>query len=115
MPQARVFVPLSTLESWLSDGRAQLVGETLIMGGQSFAIAGAVRFVAEVAGGADELSLIGRVKSAEQLVEMEAEHAGDSVVLGDNAYQVTEGYVLAPKDHGPVSSYPRIVQLFAEP
>jgi hypothetical protein len=115
MPQARVFVPLSTLESWLSEGRAQLVGEALSMGGQSFAIAGAVRFVAEVAGGGDELSLVGRVKSHEQLLEMEAEHAGDSVILGDNAYQVAEGYVLAPKDHGPVSSYPRIVQLFAGP
>lgn len=115
MPQARVFVPLQQLEDWLSDGRAELTGDVLTMGGQRFAVGSGVRFLAEVAGGADELSLVGRVKSADQLISMEAEHAGDSVVLGDNAYQVLEGYVLAPEDHGPASSYPRIVQLFSDP
>ena len=115
MPQARVFVPLQQLEDWLAAGSAELSGDVFVMGGQSFSIAGAVHFVAEVAGGADELSLVGRVKSADQLISMEAEHAGDSVVLGDNAYQVVEGYVLAPNQHGPASSYASLAQLLASP
>ena len=113
MPQARVFVPQQQLEDWLAAGSAELSGDVFTMGGQSFSIASAVHFVAEVAGGGDELALVGRVKSSDQLVSMEAEQTGDSVVLGDNAYQVIEGYVLAPNQHGPASSHARLVELLA--
>jgi hypothetical protein len=116
MPTARVFVPQVVLESWLTDGRAKLDNDTLTLDGQRFESRGAVRFLAEVAGGGDTPSLVGRVKSSAQLEELGAEHSGESVLLGDNAYQVVEGYALSPLFDGDASDpYPRIVKLFTQP
>jgi hypothetical protein len=97
MPHSRVFVPQDAVESWLTDGRADLNQDLLTFDGVAFRVSGAVRFLAEVAGGPDEQRLVGKVKTSEQLALLEAEHAGDSVLLGESAYQVTEGYVLSPE------------------
>jgi hypothetical protein len=115
MPNARVFVPQEALESWLTEGRALLVRDTLTVEDQLFHVTGAVRFVAEVAGGGDELGLVGRVKSREQLAVLGAEHSGESVLLRDNAYHVVEGYLLSPVVEGKLDLYPRILSLFARP
>ena len=69
---------------------------TLVGPGQRFKVKSGVAFVEEVASGVDEAKLIGRVKDVDQLKEMEAEHYADSVVLGDNAYTVVEGFVGEP-------------------
>lgn len=117
MPQARVFVPQDAVESWLTDGRAELDRDTLTFEGVAFRVSGAVRFLAEVAGGADELRLVGKVKSVEQLRQLAAEHSGESVLLGDNAYQVAEGYLLAPElesARGP-DLISRLHKLFSRP
>ena len=113
MAHARVFIPLSRLEQWLSDGRAQIDGDTLTLGGQQFEMMNAVRFLAEVAEGKDEHGLVGRVKSLAQIERLGAEHTGESVLLGDSAYQVVEGYTLVPSAPGPAATYPRITQLFS--
>lgn len=97
MSQTRVFVPQDAVESWLTEGRAELTQDVLTLDGYVFRVSAAVRFVAEVTGGADSARLVGRVKTREQLVSMSAEHTAQSVVLGDNAYDVIEGYVLSPQ------------------
>jgi hypothetical protein len=113
MAHARVFIPLSRLEQWLSDGRAQIDGDTLTLDGQRFEMMSAVYFLAEVAEGKDEHGLVGRVKSIAQIARLGAEHSGDAVVLGDCAYRIAEGYTLVPSAPGPASTYSRIIQLFS--
>lgn len=115
MPTSRVFVPQEALETWLSAGRVHMVGETLFVDGQAFALESAVRFTSEVAGGSDEHSLIGRVKTMAQVESLGGEHCAASVVLGDNAYEVIEGFLAAaetaadrPKTHD------QLVKLFAQ-
>jgi hypothetical protein len=115
MPQARVFVPQDAVESWLTEGRADLTRDTLTFEGVPVRVSGAVRFLAEVAGGGDEPRLVGRVKTRDQLLSLSAEHSGESVLLGDNAYQVTEGYLLAPEGADGPDLVSRIHRLFSRP
>ncbi|MEY4513388.1 MAG: hypothetical protein RLZZ450_5510 [Pseudomonadota bacterium] len=115
MPQARVFVPQDAVESWLTDGRADLTRDTLTFEGVAFRVSGAVRFLAEVAGGGDEPRLVGRIKTRDQLLALSAEHSGESVLLGDNAYQVSEGYLLAPESADEPDLVSRIHKLFSRP
>jgi len=115
MSQARVFVPQEALESWLTSGRAVLAGDTLALDEQRFAVAGAVRVLAEVAGGGDACSLVGRVQTSAQLEALGAEHSGTTVLLGDDAYQVIEGYALCPLAPMGSDPYGEVVRLFTRP
>ena len=90
MSPARVFFTQEALETWMAEGRAHVVGETLFLEGQAFQLETAVHVRGEVAGGGDEQKLIGRVKSLAQISELGGEHCADSVVLGDIAYEVVE-------------------------
>ncbi|MBW2461325.1 MAG: hypothetical protein JRH11_06735, partial [Deltaproteobacteria bacterium] len=86
------------LDAWLEKGRVEVEGErmTLQPNGQKFQLKTGLLFVEELAGGGDELQLVGKVKDIEQVVELGGEHAYDSVVLGDNAYTVVEGFLGEP-------------------
>jgi hypothetical protein len=98
MPANRVFLPQDALDRWLSDGRVEVDGETMTLKpeGQQFKLKTAVRFMSEVAGGGDQKGLVGKVKDLEQLTAVGGEHCADSVILGDDAYQVVEGFVGEP-------------------
>jgi hypothetical protein len=115
MSPARVFVPQQAIEHWLSQGRADLAHEVLTFDGQRFSAEPGVRFLAEVAGGADERQLVGRVQSNLQLEQMGAEHTHEAVLLADNAYQVAEGYLLTldPDAARAPDVMARLVALFA--
>lgn len=95
----RVFLPQEMLDSWLSEERVDVDGDvmTLRPEGQKFRLKTAVRFLEELADGGDEAALVGKVKDLEQLGELGGEHCADSVILGDNAYQVVEGFVGEPQ------------------
>ena len=95
MAANRVFFPQEALDAWLAEERVSLEGDllTLLERGQRFKLGGAVRFLAEVADGGDAPGLVGKVKTVEQIAELGAEHAAGSVVLGDNAYEIAEGFV----------------------
>ena len=116
MVQTRVFVPQEAVESWIGEGRARLTQDSLTLEGHAFTVASAVRFLAEVTGSPDQADLVGRVKSREQLEALAAEHSGESVLLGDNAYQVSEGYLLGMQ-HAPLVGDPvqLLQKLFARP
>jgi hypothetical protein len=100
----RVFFPQQTLDEWLEQGHIALVGDELTVSsaGRHLRLHGAVHFVAEVAGSEDRNALVGKVKTHEQVGELGGEHVADSVILGDNAYQVVEGFIgeLLPKVAG---------------
>lgn len=94
MSDNRLFLSQQLLDHWMSEGRVDVEGEVMITQpeGRRFALTTAVLFKAEVSGSADRHDLVGRVKDLEQLAALGAEHYADSVILGDNAYQVVEGF-----------------------
>ncbi len=115
MPNARVFVPQDALEAFMSEGRAHMTGDTLFIDGCPFQLVGAVRFVSEVAGGGDSPGLVGRVKSLEQLQALGGEHCAGSVILGDNAYEIIDGFLAAPEVTAQVEpgTHAQLTKLFA--
>lgn len=94
MRDNRLFVPQQMLDHWLSEGRIDVDGETMVTKpeGQRFQLTTAVLFKSEVTGSDDAHALLGKVKDLEQLAQIGAEHYADSVILGENAYQVVEGF-----------------------
>ncbi len=103
MAKNRVFFPQQALDSWLEQGRIMLVDDemTLKPDGQRYRLSSAIRIMEEVAEGEDPHGLLGKVKTIEQIVELGGEHCSDSLVLGDNAYRVIDGFVGDPGDHAP--------------
>jgi hypothetical protein len=95
MGKNRVFFPQQALDSWLEQGRIALVDDemTLKPDGQRYRLMSAIRVMAEVADGTDPHGLLGKVKTIEQIAELGGDHQADSLVLGDNAYQVIEGFL----------------------
>ena len=112
MSLSRIFVPQETLETWLASGNVHMVGERLIVEGQPCELAGAVHFVQEVTGGPDEHHLVGRVKPVADLSSLGGELCAGSVVLGENAYDVIEGFLVSPDGSKPVG-HDDFVRLFA--
>jgi hypothetical protein len=98
MGQNRVFVPQGTLDVWMSDGRVVVDGETMTLHpeGQKFHLRTALHFQTELTGAGDPHGLVNRVKDLDQLAALGGEHVSDSVILGDHAYQVIEGFVGEP-------------------
>jgi len=102
----RVFLPQDALDTWLADDRATIEGEiiTLKAEGARFSVKSALRFMTEVAGGGDQAGLVGKVKDLDQITTLGAEHVRDSVILGDDAYEVVEGFVCEPLAEGSVAT-----------
>lgn len=98
MASCRLFLSQQALDTWVSDGRAVIDGEELLdkKSGTRFRLITGVLFLSEVSGNPDGSSLVGKVKDIEQLEGLKAEHLHDSVVLGENAYLVQEGFVGTP-------------------
>lgn len=53
----------------------------------------AVRILSEVSGAPDLHEIVGKVKSLNFLSELGAELLGNSMVLGDNAYEIMPGFL----------------------
>jgi hypothetical protein len=98
MGQNRVFFPQAALDQWVGDGAVELAGDVLTIAaeGRSYKIVEAARFLCEVAGAGDENQLVGKVMTRVFLSELGAEVLEDSVILGDNAYDVVCGFVATP-------------------
>ena len=96
--QNRIFFPQAALDQWVVEGSVELQGNQLtILGeGRRYRIAEAVRVLAEVSGTPDQNDVIGKVKSRVYFEELGAEILEDSMIIGDNAYQVKTGWLGAP-------------------
>jgi hypothetical protein len=95
MPPNRPFFSQDWVDRWLAEGRVSLEGDVLALGaeGPSFQLSSAVLFRAEVASGDDVLALCGRVKTLAAVRELSGEHAPGSVVIGEHAYEVVDGFI----------------------
>lgn len=98
MNPCRLFISQQRLDAWISEERAVLKDEELHdrVADQRYRLCEGVRFVAEVSGAPDRHELVGKVKDLDQIAALQGEHMADSVVLGDNAYQVQTGFVGTP-------------------
>jgi len=93
-----LFVSQAMLDTWAGQGKIDFEGDvmTLLAGdgrGRSYALAPAVRFLRMLGAERDPHGLVGKVKGMEQLRALGAEAMGDSVVLGDVAYEVQQGFM----------------------
>ena len=93
---ARLFITLRCLDQWIEEGRAKLADDNLTVEGVSYRLEPAVHFVSLAGSEIDLQSLLGKIKTKKQLEELAAEHYEDSVLLGEVAYQVVEGFVGEP-------------------
>lgn len=90
----RMFFSQEALDHWLEAGRVNLDGDVLgVPGGPSFRLTSAVVFNAEVASGDDSLGLCGKAKTADEVVALQGELVTGSVLIGDHAYEVTDGFL----------------------
>ena len=89
-----LFVPQSVLDKWSEQGRIQVDGNVLTILGEhkSFALTSAVRFI-KMEAGEDNVGLLAKVKTTDALKQMGAEHYMESVILGESAYQVQQGFL----------------------
>src|SRR5207248_9083812 len=90
-----LFVPQSVLDKWAEQGRVQLDGQILTILGssrRSFRLTSAVRFI-KMEAGDDHAGLLQKVKTDDALKQMGAEHYMESVILGESAYQVQQGFL----------------------
>jgi hypothetical protein len=90
----RYFFPQMTLDTWLVDERIDLRGTelTLLRESRKYNLAEAVHVVTEVSGSPDAFDLLGRVKSREALIDQGADVLENSMILGDNAYDIVPGW-----------------------
>ncbi|HET9598879.1 MAG TPA: hypothetical protein VFP65_25120 [Anaeromyxobacteraceae bacterium] len=93
-----LFVSQAMLDGWAGQRRIDLEGHVMTLRagdgqGRSYALDPAVRFLRVVGTDADPHALVGKVKSMARLRELGAEALGDSVVLGDVAYEVQPGFM----------------------
>lgn len=96
--QNRIFFPQAALDMWLSEGTIDLQGTELTVSREArrYRLLEAAHVRSEVTGAADVNELVGRVKSKQYLQELGAELLESSLILGDNAYDVTPGFLATP-------------------
>lgn len=92
-----LFISADTLMHMETDGRLELDGRQFVLKdeGRRFDMAPAASFLS-VLSGKDEAGLVGRVLALSEIAARGGEHYQDSVLLGDVAYQVDEGFLGLP-------------------
>ncbi len=93
-----LFVSQALLDTWAGQGRIGLDGATLELlsgdgRGRRYALEPAVRFLRVADGGEDPEGLVARVKTLAQVQAIGGEAMAGSVVLGNLAYDVEEGFL----------------------
>jgi len=90
----RLYVPQDYVDRPDIVGQVVLDPKGLVLNhdGKNYRLTPAVLFL-RVVGGEDSEALVGRVKSADALQAMGAEHYVTSVVWGETAYEVQPGFI----------------------
>jgi hypothetical protein len=90
----RRFLSQQQLVNWSDEGKIDVQGEKMVVVAEQLGVTirEAVRFM-KLVSGEDSQGLLAKVKTVEQVKELGAEHYLDSVILGETAYEVQQGYV----------------------
>ena len=99
---ARLYISQKRIDAWSAENRIDVRGDvmTLVEHQRSFTIQPAVRFLKVSVGEEDPHDLLGKVMAEEELVTMGADHMADSVIFGETAYDVENGFVGEPLPKG---------------
>lgn len=99
MAKTRWFFPQLALDEWLSNGTVELAGRELLVVAERrrYHLVDAVRVVRVLEGGEDLYGVVGTVRTLAFVTELEAEVLGDSMLIGDAAYEVVGGFVATPQ------------------
>jgi len=91
----QLFISQDTLVAWQDQEKIDFDGHvmTIKADGRSFNLLEAVRFIRLEGEGQDTAGMLGKVKTDEQLVALGAERYRDSVLIGETAYKVQEGFI----------------------
>jgi hypothetical protein len=94
----RVFFPQASLDQWAVEGKIELTPTELVIvsEGRRYDITEVVRVVVEVTASPDPHGIIGKVKSKAELEGIGAEILENSMIIGDNAYDVVPGWAGTP-------------------
>src|SRR4051812_25051492 len=97
--QNRVFFPQACLDQWGVEGKIEVTGAEIVVlvEGRRYDVIEACHIVGEVTGSPDPHEIVGKVKAKQTLVEMGAEILENSMIIGDNAYDVIPGWAGRPK------------------
>jgi hypothetical protein len=98
MAAGLLFVSQALIDTWAEQGRIEFVGHvmTLLAGegsGRRYALEPAVRFLKVLGAERDPHQLVAKVKPLAPLREQGAEAVENSVVMGDVAYEVEQGFL----------------------
>ncbi len=94
----RIFFPQAALDEWVANDQVEMSADelTLLTEGRKYRIVEAVHILREVTETGDPNELVGKVKSKAFLAELGAEILEGSMIIGDNAYDISPGFVGAP-------------------
>ncbi len=95
---ARLYISQDRLDAWASEERVKIEGDlmTLLPDGRAFRITPALRFLKVAGGGDDPHGLLGKVKTVKAIEEQGGENYMNSVILGETAYDVQQGFLGEP-------------------
>jgi hypothetical protein len=94
---AQLFISQERLDTWTAENRVRLDGDTMTLTeGRVFRLRPAVRFLRVAGAAPDPNSLLGKVVDESRLVALGADHYMNSVIVGDTAYDVQNGFLGAP-------------------
>ena len=94
---ARLFISQQQMDRWTHEGKVRLDDDVMHLPvlGRSFRLETAV-FISKVIDGVDQGGILNRVKTERQLGDLQAEHYGASVIVGEVGYECVEGFVGTP-------------------
>ncbi len=102
----RLFVPQDWVDSAHMSDRIAVEGLFMDIkaDGKRYRLTEAVRILAVEGGDPDHPALVGKVKTHEQIVSLGGEQIGDSLICGETAYRVQQGFIAEYEGQGdPVS------------
>ena len=111
--QVRFFVSQEALDALVDSGVASIDVDSLSVVPRRLKahVTPAIYVSKEIEGKGDPNQIVGKVKSLDAVTAMKADHYRDSLIVGDTAYEVVEGYLgeapegwLWPNGGGPAVS-----------
>jgi hypothetical protein len=99
---ARLYISQERLDTWSAEDRVAVDGDVMKLAGdgRSFRLVPAVRFLRVSDGGPDAHGLLGKVKAIAALEADGGEQYMDSVIMGETAYDVQQGFLGLPQPPG---------------
>ncbi len=90
-----LFISQSMIDGWLMEGKIDFLGDIMTIRGEDkrYKVEPAVRFVRVVGDEPDSEGFVAKVRTLKQVAKDGGEHYHDSVIFGDVAYDVQNGFI----------------------